>query len=412
MARALSIWLVLLCCGGVAYGDKSRIAVLGLEVAPGPGGSIDPGAVLIAKEVTRELRQRVAAPTSPYVMAPNSSKELVDEKLLMSCDSEAPDCMVLIGAGLASDALLYGRVEKRSEGFRISLKLLDVKRKQIQPAVDDLTGGGVAACVRRLYRKLIGDGPSNEGSVVIRARSDAGGAMRGGAVIVDDQVRGTLSNGKLAVTGVAEGRHTVAIAVGGFHRFEEIVNVRGGEQTTIDAVLHTAPPGEPMPGVAAPAASGPAPLPAMPPPEGRAGRPSPLWKVSLAVGAAGVVAGGVYAWYSYDHQQAQAAHVQTGAAIDSGRCDDSDATLLAVPGVDGGVLHAFRRACSWHTQTFVGYTIAGLGAATALVSLIMMSRDPGPGEGAAARAHRQRSELAIAPLIGPGVAGAQLGLSW
>jgi hypothetical protein len=83
-----------------------------------------------------------------------------------------------------------------------------------------------------------------------------------------------------------------------------------------------------------------------------------------------------------------------------------------VPGVDDGVLHAFRRACSWQTQTFVGYTIAGLGAATALVSLIMMSRDPGPTEGAATRARRERSELAIAPLVGPGVAGAQLGLSW
>lgn len=413
MARALSICLVLLCCGGVAYGDKPRIAVLGLEVAPGPAGAIDPGAVLIAKEVTRELRQRVQAPSCPYAMAPNSSKELVDEKLLMSCDSEAPDCMVLIGAGLASDALLYGRVEKRGDSFRISLKLLDVKRKQIQPAVDDLAGGGVAAGVRRLYRKLIGDGPSNEGSVVIRARSDAGGAMRGGAVIVDDQVRGTLSNGKLAVTGVPEGRHTVAIAVGGFRRFEEIVEVRGGEQTTIDAVLHSAPAGEAMPVVAPP----PAPVAnAAPPPADlsadRPAGPSPLWKVSLAVGAAAAVGGGAYAWYSYDRQQAQAEHVHTGAAIDSERCGDSDATLLAVPGVDAGVLHAFRRACTWHTQTFVGYTVAGLGAAAALVSLIMMSRDPDPREGTATRVRGKSAGFAIAPLFAPGVAGAQLGLSW
>jgi len=130
MVRLLaSACLVIALCAGSAWA-KPKIAVLGLEVAPGPGGSIDPGAVLIAKEVTRELRQRVQAPTSPYAMAPNSSKELLDEKLLMSCDSEAPDCMVLIGAGLASDALLYGRVEKRSDGFRIALKLLDVKRKQ------------------------------------------------------------------------------------------------------------------------------------------------------------------------------------------------------------------------------------------------------------------------------------------
>lgn len=411
MARALWICLAVLWCGGVARADKPRIAVLGLEVAPGPAGSIDPGAVLIAKEVTRELRQRVQAPSCPYAMAPNSSKELVDEKLLMSCDSEAPDCMVLIGAGLASDALLYGRVEKRGESFRIALKLLDVKRKQIQPAVDDLAGGGVSAGVRRLYRKLIGDGPGNEGSVVIHARSDTGGAPRGGAVILDDQVRGTLTSGKLAVTGVPEGRHTVAIALGGFRRFEEIVNVRGGEQTTVDAILHAAPLGEPSPGAASGPAVAPLPAPATPAAEGGAPGVSPLWKISLAVGVTAAVAGGAYAWYSYDRQQAQIAHVHTGMPIDSGRCGDSDAALLAVPGVDAPALHAFHRACSWYTQTFVGYGIAGVGAATAIVSLIMMSRDPGPAE-AASRAHGKKPALAIAPLLGPGVAGAQLGLSW
>src|SRR6185295_12570022 len=40
-----------------AWADKPRIAVLGLEVAQGPGGGIDPGAQLIAREITKELRQ-------------------------------------------------------------------------------------------------------------------------------------------------------------------------------------------------------------------------------------------------------------------------------------------------------------------------------------------------------------------
>src|SRR3954467_10461969 len=253
MARARSIHLgfhlgFALCVAAAgwpmraAWADKPRIAVLGLEVAQGPTGGIDPGAQLIAREITKELRQRVQSPACPYVMAPNSNKELFDEKALMSCETEAPDCMVVIGAGLASDAVLYGRVEKRGQGFRISLKLLDVKRRQVQPAVDELPGGGgVPGVSRRLYRKLIGTGPGGSATRRVRARGARGGWVRGGTVIIDDEPRGPLVNGRLTVTDVEEGRHTVAINVGGFRRFEEIVTVRGGEQATLDAQLHGLP---------------------------------------------------------------------------------------------------------------------------------------------------------------------------
>lgn len=407
MVRALAICLgIVLCSGGVAWGDKPRIAVLGLEVAQGPGGAIDPGAQLIAREVTRELRQRVQSPACPYVMAPNSNKELLDEKLLMSCENEAPDCMVVIGAGLASDALLYGHVEKRGDGFRISLKLLDVKRRLVQPAVDELPGGGgVPGVSRRLYRRLIGDGPGGDGKLIVKARSDAGGLIRDGTVIVDDEPRGHLVGGRLTVTGIGEGRHTVAISVGGFRRFEEIVTLRGGEQATIDALLHVQPvlPAPVRAADVAPA-GGSAELPETPP----ASRPSPLWKLSLVGGAASAVAGGAFAWYSNDRQQAQAAHIH--ASIGNDRCGDSDASLTeAFPKIDLG---AFHRACTWHTRTYIGYGVAGAGAVVAVLSLIMMSRDPSPPDHAATGAPRSRSGIAIGPIVAPGLAGARIALTW
>lgn len=378
--------------------NKPKMAVLGLEVQPGPGGTIDPGAVLIAKEVTRELRQRMQSPACPYVLAPNSNKELLDEKLLMSCDSEGLDCMVLIGVALASDAMLYGKVEKRSESFRVSLKLLDVHRRQIQPAVDDSSaGGGVAGVVRRLYRKLIGDGPISGGSLVVRARSETGAPLRGGSVILDDEVRGTLTNGKLAVTGVPEGRHTVAISVGGFRRHEEMITVRGGEQATVEALLRqqSAMP-EPIPSVGAP-----------PPEEPARTGPSPIWKVSLIAGAAVAVGGAGYIWYTLDKQQTHAGNVR--ANINNDRCDESDASLLATnPQM---YVPAFRRACFWTTRNRVAFGIAGLGAVTAVVSLIMMSRDP-DRRYAVAAGHRGGAALAVAPLVGPDFAGAQLAGSW
>ncbi len=388
--------------GRAAWADKPRIAVLGLEVAQGPSGAVDPGAQLIAREITRELRSRVQSPACPYVMAPNSNKELLDEKQLMSCENEEPDCMVVIGAGLASDALLYGRVEKRGQGFRISLKLLDVKRRQVQPAVDELPGGGgVPGVSRRLYRKLIGTGPGGNATLLVKARSDSGSPVRGGTVIIDDEPRGQLVNGRLTVVDVDEGRHTVAINVGGFRRFEEIVTVRGGEQATLDAQLR---------GLSATPAGAAAPLPgagSAPPPEAPSLRPSRLWKASLVAGAVTAAAGGAYAWYSFERQQAWVPRVS--ADVKEAACGQDPNTLMASnPTLN---LPAFERTCHFHTRIFYGYAIAGVGAAAAVVSLIMLTRDPVASDGHAAAA-RATPGLAIAPLIAPDLAGAQIAVAW
>lgn len=385
-----------------SWADKPRIAVLGLEVAQGPGGGIDPGAALIAREITRELRQRVQSPACPYVMAPNSSKELLDEKQLMSCENEEPDCMVVIGAGLASDALLYGRVEKRGQGFRISLKLLDIKRKQVQPAVDELPGGGgVPGVSRRLYRKLIGAGPGGNATLVVRARSDSGAPIRSGTVMIDDESRAQLVNGKATVTEVDEGRRTVAINIGGVRRFEEIVTVRAGEQVTLDAQLHGMLPG-PAPGAAPPPGAG-----APPEPETPSLRPSRLWKASLVAGALTAAAGGAYAWYSNDRQQAWVPLVHADVGPD--QCGTGDEQLR----MDHKTieLDAFHRTCHFHTRIFAGFAIAGVGAVAAVVSLIMLTRDPVSSDSHVAGA-RPRSGVTIAPLIAPDRAGAQIAVRW
>lgn len=313
--------------------------------------------------------------------------------------------MVVIGAGLASDALLYGRVERRGPGFRISLKLLDIKRKQVQPAVDELPGGGgVPGVSRRLYRKLIGAGPGGNATLVVKARSDSGGPIRGGTVFIDDEQRGQLVNGKATVTDVDEGRHTVAINVGGFRRFEEIVTMRGGEQATLDARLHGMAGGAGTDAAALPGAGS--------TPEPPSLRPSRLWKVSLVGGAVVVAAGGAFAWYSYDRQQASVESIHADIGVgDCGKTDDQlTATNKGIP-VPPSSLDAFHHTCSWHTKIFYGYAIAGVGAAAAVVSLIMLTRDPVASDSHVAGA-RPRSGLTIAPLIAPDRAGAQIALVW
>jgi hypothetical protein len=402
MARVLSICGPTLCIalgalgalgiGGTAWGDKPKIAVLGLEAPIGPSGASDPGALVVAREVTRDLRQRVQARTSPYETAPNSDKELSDEKLLMSCETEAPDCMVVIAAGLASDVLLYGRVEKKTGSFRVSLKLLDVKRRSIQTVVDDLpVGGQVSGTSRRLYRRLIGDGPSGNGTLIVKARAETGGAIRLGTVLIDSEPWGQVVGGRATFTEVSDGRHAVAIDAPGFRRFEEIVTVRGGEPATVDAVLH------PLPGQRRPG-----------PPDGvpRSER-SALWTWSLVGGVAIVVGGFGFAGYSYVRQQEQLPDV--GVKINSDRCDDSDMKLRADFG-DQIKVPVYRQACTSTSHIYNGFYVAGAGAAIAIVSLIMISRDPAPADSAAGRG--KKPSLAVVPIVAPGVAGAQLTLAW
>jgi hypothetical protein len=384
MARVLSTCLALLLWfGGTAWAAKPKIAVLGLEVVPGPTGAVDPAMTQLAKDITRDLRQRAQSEASRYTLAPNSSKELTDEKLLTSCDDEAVSCMAGIGAGLAADVMLYGRLERRGDVYRVSMKLLDVKARTVETTAEDMpVGAAFASVTRKLYTKLIGDTPAiTSGSLVVKARS-ASGAVSGGAVIVDAQRRGELVAGSFTVTELPAGRHTVAIeAAGRYQRFEDSVTVPAGGQMVVDALLveDAAPPQQ----------------------------RSVLWKVSLATGVLVAAGGGAYAWYAWDSQQRWVQ--QVNAMIKSDECGKNADTLLSEH--SGINVAAFERSCTWHSRIYLGYAIGAVGAVGAVVSLIMMSRDPGPSEHRAGTRSRT-SGIAIAPIWTPETAGASLSLHW
>lgn len=108
-----------------------KIAILGLEVV----GPVDLESVRVARELTDALRSRAAA--GPYAIAPNSNRELIDEKLMHRCDDERPACMAKIGRALSADHLLYGKVGRKSQGaastgYEISLRLLDVNSGHVR----------------------------------------------------------------------------------------------------------------------------------------------------------------------------------------------------------------------------------------------------------------------------------------
>jgi len=406
MRKALSsaCLVLLICFGGSAWAGKPKIAILGLEAAPGPSGTLEPETTQVARDITRELRQRAQASTSPYVIAPNSNKELIDEKLLMSCDNEAASCMVVIGAGLAADVLLYGRVEHKGDVYRVSLKLLDVKAKTIEASTEELpVGGSVTGVSKRLYNKLIGEGQSVSvaGTLIVKARSQTGVTIRNGSVMLDEDRKGELASGRLTVTGIAEGRHTIAIEAGGYQRFEETVKIRGGEQATLDALLlERSEPG--------PSSSS-----------------NLTWKVSLGAGVAVMAAGGGFAAYAYlvkvnDQLQPSALKIvgETGAAVGSGDCGKSYQYILDHSGDQGNPkvtsfnYSALQTACTWKTRTYIGYAIGGVGLLGAVVSLIMLTRDTDSSEKPPTGARGKKSDLAIMPMLTPAGGGATLSMRW
>src|ERR1041385_3294435 len=142
MTRVLSsacMLVLLLGLGSRAWAGKPPIAILGLEVYDN-GAGIDPETTRAAKELTTLLRDRARTGTGPYTPVQNE-KELIDEKLLNNCDTEANTCMAAIGTELGAEVLIYGRiwVDKRAQTvqgtYKVSLKMLNVPRKQLANSV-------------------------------------------------------------------------------------------------------------------------------------------------------------------------------------------------------------------------------------------------------------------------------------
>ena len=135
---------------------KHRIAILGLEA-----GSPD------VTQVAQQIGDAVRAADGRVGQAP--AHELVDEKLLANCKSEAPSCMAVIGRNLGADQLLWGRVDRASRGphpaggitgYRVRLTLLDVSQREVvatwtQFVPDaDVEPTAIARLARHAYEKL------------------------------------------------------------------------------------------------------------------------------------------------------------------------------------------------------------------------------------------------------------------
>jgi hypothetical protein len=149
-------WLIaiLVCMTATAAASpRMKVAVLPIEVVANEPTE------RLAGEITTELRAApVAEGNGVHVAA--SPRTIAGARRAAQCPTEALACMSAIGASLGADVLIYGKVQRRSYGYQISLRLLDVTRRRVQRSVSeviakpDATGAPLAAMVQSLYARL------------------------------------------------------------------------------------------------------------------------------------------------------------------------------------------------------------------------------------------------------------------
>jgi hypothetical protein len=214
--------------------SKPAVAVLGLEVIS-QGTEVDEEAARFAAALTAGLRHRAMLGKGPFQLAPNSNKDLLELKLLSSCSDEGRECMSALGREMSAQKLLYGKVERRPDGYQVSLKLLDVDTEAMERTMSELVafnqtnGNGAKEWARRLYNRLAGI--SEDGTIVVEANVD------GGTVAIDGNVATALTKGNASISNIPEGTHRVTIEAAGYDRFEDTVTVTAGQESVISAIL-------------------------------------------------------------------------------------------------------------------------------------------------------------------------------
>jgi hypothetical protein len=414
MIRVLSSACVvlLLALGGTAWaGPKPTIAILGLEVADN-GTGIDPETTKVAKDLTAALRGRPAASGS-YVLSASGDKELIDEKLLNNCDSEAASCMAAIGGELQADLLMFGKIEKRTGQngvafYQVSLKLLNVSRKQVNSISENLPQADAASIrsssyAKNWYAKLVG--VTTGGTVQIKANSDRG------TVIIDEETKGNLTSGALTVPAIPEGRHTLAIEAGGYQRYEAAITVRTGETLSHTATLTEMSKASPP--VAARSTTVEGTVSAQP--------KSNIWKPVFYTTAVVDAAAIGFTVYELKHARTKAGDIDPNGDFtkafsgpDQSMCDKVLGDTYTVSHSSNLDVKLYKDACSAYSNQKTGWIVTGVMSVAVVGSFVMafvLDRHSTETQ-SASRSHKKRREFAVTPIVSPDGGGATLRIDW
>ncbi|HEU0034230.1 MAG TPA: carboxypeptidase-like regulatory domain-containing protein [Kofleriaceae bacterium] len=377
-------------------GKKERIAILGLEVVSGGSAGIDAESTKIATELTLGLRTRPKSGLGPYDLARNSEKELIDEKLISGCNNEEPSCMAQIGRGLSTDYLLYGRIEKKSQGsqagYQISLKLLKVSNLAVSgwtdfiPLADAANTTKLQDWARKGYKKLTNE--NTDGTLVVKANIDQG------TILIDNEERGNISSGKGEVTGLADGKYRLAVQAKGYQRWEadEPITIRAGETVTREATLKeiSGEVRECDPAVSTCEGT-----------VSNVGRPGAGWRKTAYIAGGTTVVLGIgfgYTWSQLAATGKNSGFFDYGAKCDGGPNEPSQCAS----------------GTAWTAGTYitaVGTAVGVVITSVAVVKGFITNKErrvaAGPGG-----SRSKQSRITVAPLLGPTATGATVLFDW
>ncbi|HEY4177588.1 MAG TPA: hypothetical protein VGM90_12165 [Kofleriaceae bacterium] len=387
-------WLATLACvvailGGATPAhadDRLTIAVLGLEVV---GGVADPRQTAVAHDITEGLRIRARLGQGYYAYAPSSERELIDEKLIKSCDSEGPTCMSLIAKDIGADVLVYGKLDKEPSGYRIILHLLDAgkpaKLNRISVTAPlDLDTDEAHALAKKFYDDLIGTRANLAamGTIEISANIDEG------TVFVDDNSASTLEHGK-ATLELPEGRYRIAIEAAGKQRKELQLTVKAKETVEADLTLTAK-------GVST----------------GSGGDGIGIWKPTFIVSASLTGVLGVYTIYLLASWHSKVGDIDATKVDDPATPADESKEKITASDCDGpsigkniaadrgGTLGSLCQQRD--TQSTMAWLTAGVGV-VAVVSGVMYFRT---------RQNKERAGVAVLPVVSGDGGGAIVQLRW
>ena len=359
---------------GVARADGPSVAVLGVEPVDVPDA--------LASQLTDALRQRAAGTQGVKVV---QGKDLIEIKMIFSCDLETPDCLAKAGKSLGADKLLYGqlkRANKKGHDVAVVLRVLDVHTAQIERSVSEtvkkreLAAGNVSATAAKWFAQLV--------PVEARPTLTVTSEPSGSDVTVDGR-----EVGKTPVTlrDLQPGTHSVVISAAGRQTQTRTVELRAGgasdlvvslpveEQPAVVVVPPTPKP--PEPAVTTPP---PNPIVTAPPPSSHPGRGAKI--AALALLGAGVAAGAVaiYTWRSYNDLSGIASELNKPANPTQEQKDFFNHPTCTPPSSlgSGSDVQQYKSDCS-RGQSFAAATtalwvVAGALAGASVISYIVGDR--------------------------------------
>lgn len=399
MKRALSsCWthllavVVIALAGSAAYAGKPTIAILGLEVVDA-SGTIDQASTGVARDLTEGLRSRAKVGSGPYQLQPGSDKELIDEKLIKGCDNEAVPCMSQIGKDLGADYLMYGQLKKATDGYVVTLNLLNVGKKKFEKAkapllipFDKKDPQALQDAARKAYNDLTGI--TDAGTLVIKTNATTG------TVYIDDTARGQLAGGQSTIGQLPEGRYRVAIEADGFKRSEEIVvTIRSGETVNQDVKLSSTD--RQWSGTTS------------------SGGGRGVWKGAFAVSTVVTAASGGLWIYGWTKTRDGVSGTIPAGFTGKGSCGN----YKDLNWTDPSAREQADKACSGYSLSkwgIIGVSVGGVAMAfTGYMAFMRSGGESQPvGMTTAGRRAKKKKALAITPILAPNGGGATFRLDW